>query len=192
MTTPKAPEPSVILQALHATPGAAARGALRWFGREVIWTADIFTRLAISIVVFRGIAKLTSEWFFPKELWDQGDQLLKGFDGEEEEAVTPGDRPKLIHEHAGWKFYAHKQQYQGQIWPCPLLRPEPCVQCEWFIPGLDGRNWCASVAAVKTMHIEPYKSMTLYELKDAMVQQYGDRRTPNGAGYNGVNPGRVP
>jgi len=49
------------------------------------------------------------------------------------------------------------------------------------VPAEDGKNWCAAVAAVKTMHMEPYRSMTLYELKDALIQQYGDRRQRNGA-----------
>jgi hypothetical protein len=115
------------------TPLVAMRDGLTWVGTEVLWSADIFARLMVSVVVPRAVTRLTTEWFFPREIWNQSDQILKGFAGEEE---TPpvGERPRLIHEQAGWRFYQHRQQYQGQTWVCPLLKPEPCPQCEWFVP----------------------------------------------------------
>ena len=163
------------------TPLVAVRDGLTWVGTEVIWSADIFARLMVSVVVLRAVTRLTSEWFFPREIWNQSDQILKGFTGEEE---TPpvGERPRLIHEQAGWKFYQHRQQYQGQLWVCVLLKPEPCAQCEWFVPGDDGRNWCAAAAKVRTLHNDHFASMDLYDLRDELVRTYGDRRRRNGNG----------
>jgi hypothetical protein len=163
------------------TPIVAVRDGLTWVGTEVLWSADIFARLMVSVVVLRAVTRLTSQWFFPREVWNQSDQILKGFAGEEE---TPpvGERPRLIHEQAGWRFYQHRQQYQGQTWVCPLLKPEPCAQCEWFVPGDDGRNWCAAVAKVRTLHNEYFKDKDLYDLRDELVRTYGDRRRRNGNG----------
>ena len=185
----KPPDPSVIVTALTSSPAAAARSGLTWLGKEVLWTADIFSRLVVSVVVFRAVAKLTSEWFFPKEIWNQSDQILKGFEGDEEEPPPNGERPKLIHEQAGWRFYQHRQQYQGQTWVCPLLKPEPCAQCEWFVPGDDGRTWCAAVAKVRTLHNDYFRDKDLYDLRDELVQTYGDRRRRNGNGAY-TNPDR--
>jgi hypothetical protein len=145
----------------------------------VLWSADIFTRLAVSVVVFRAVAKLTSEWFFPKEIWNQSDQILKGFGTEDEEPPPNGERLRLIHEMSGWRFYQHRQQYQGQTRVCPILKPEPCPQCEWFVPGDDGRTWCAAVAKVRTLHNDHFRTMDLYDLRDELVRTYGDRRRRN-------------
>lgn len=172
------------------TPLAAVRDGLTWVGTETLWAADIFARLTVSVVVLRAVTRLTSEWFFPREIWNQSDQILKGFAGEEE---TPpvGERPRLIHEQAGWRFYQHRQQYQGQTWICPLLKPEPCPQCEWFVPGDDGRNWCAAVAKVRTLHNEYFRDKDLYDLRDELVRTYGDRRRRNGnvPGMSSERPG---
>jgi hypothetical protein len=171
------------------TPLVAVRDGLTWIGTEVIWSADVFARLMVSVVVLRAVTQLTSEWFFPREIWNQSDQILKGFAGEEE---TPpvGERPRLIHEMAGWKFYQHRQQYQGQTWICPLLKPEPCPPCEWHVPGDDGRNWCAAVAKVRTLSNEYFKDKDLYDLRDELVRTYGDRRRRNGGPGMSSDPQR--
>jgi hypothetical protein len=142
--------PQTLAKLITSSPAMAARQGLAFVGRETLWTADIFARLTISVLVLRAVSRLTAEWFFPKEIWNQSDQILKGFAGEDE-APPVGERPRLMHEQAGWRFYQHRTQYQGQFWVCPLLKPEPCAQCEWFVAADDGRNWCADVAKVRTL-----------------------------------------
>lgn len=177
--------PTTLAALFTESPAIAARKGLRWLGTEVLWTADILTRLTVSVLVLRAVSRLTAQWFFPREIWNQSDQILKGFAGEED---TPpvGERPRLIHEQAGWRFYQHRTQYQGQRWICPVLRPDPCAQCEWFVPGDDGRDWCAAVAKVRTLHNDYFKDKDLYDLRDELVRTYGDRRrrNDNGPGMN--------
>jgi len=180
---------STIATLVTTSPVIAARDGLTWLGHEVLWATDIFARLTVSVVVLRAVSRLTAEWFFPKEIWNQSDQILKGFAGEEE---TPpvGERPKLLHEQGGWRFYQHRVQYQGQLWVCPLLKPEPCAQCEWFVPGDDGRNWCSAVAKVRTLSNDYFRNKDLYDLRDELVRTYGDRRRhTNGPGPDPQRPG---
>jgi hypothetical protein len=173
--------PQTLARLLASSPAEAARHALALVGRETLWAADIFARLTVSVLVLRAVSRLTAEWFFPKEIWNQSDQILKGFAGEDE-APPVGERPRLIHEQAGWKFYQHRTIYNGQLWPCALLKPEPCAQCEWFVPADDGRNWCAAVAKVRTLHNDHFRDMDLYDLRDELVRTYGDRRRRNDTG----------
>jgi hypothetical protein len=167
--------PSTIAKVLTSSPAAALRSGLAFVGKEVLWTADILARLTISVLVLRAVSRLTAQWFFPTEIWNQSDQILRGFEGEEE---TPpvGERPKLLHEHAGWKYYQHRTIYQGQKWPCYLLRPDPCAQCEFYLAGEDGREYCAAVAKVRTLHNDYFRDKDLYDLRDELVRTYGDRR----------------
>jgi len=181
MTPNRIGSPQTLTQLLTSSPVRAARQGLALVGRETLWAADIFARLTVSVLVLRAVSRLTAEWFFPKEIWNQSDQILKGFAGEDE-APPVGERPRLIHEQAGWRFYHHRTIYNGQLWPCALLKPEPCAQCEWFVPAEDGRNWCAAVAKVRTLHNDHFRDMDLYDLRDELVRTYGDRRRRNGTG----------
>jgi hypothetical protein len=171
----KAGAPQALAKLLTSSPAVAARQGLALVGRETLWAADIFARLIVSVLVLRAVSRLTTEWFFPRQIWDEGDKILKGFAGEDE-APPIGERPRLIHEHAGWRFYHHRTQYQGQLWSCVLLKPEPCAQCEWFVPGDDGRNWCAAVAKVRLLHHDGFRDKDLYDLRDELIRNYGDRR----------------
>jgi hypothetical protein len=164
-----------LAKLLTATPAMAARQGLALIGRETLWCADVLVRLTISVLVLRAVTRLTASWLFPRDLWNQSEALLKGFEGTEEPPPS-GERPRLIHEMSGWRFYTHRQQYNGQEWVCPLLKPEPCAHCEWVVLGTDGRNWCAAVAKVRTLGNEHFKAMDLYDLHDELVRTYGDRR----------------
>ena len=164
-----------LAKLLTATPAVAARQGLALLGRETLWCADVFVRLTVSVLVLRAVSRLTASWLFPRELWDQSDSILKGFEGKDEPPPV-GERPRLIHESAGWRFYHHRQQYNGQEWVCPLLKPEPCAHCEWLVAGTDGRNWCAAVTKVRLLHHDGFRDKDLYDLKDELVRTYGDRR----------------
>jgi hypothetical protein len=174
----KAGAPQALAKLLTSSPAAAARQGLALVGRETLWAADILVRLTVSVLVLRAVSRLTTEWFFPRQIWDEGDRILKGFAGEDE-APPVGERPRLIHEHAGYKFYAHRTLYQGQKWPCYFLRPEPCAMCEFFVAGEDGRDYCSAVVKIRTLGNEHFKQFDVWELKDELVRQYGDRRRRN-------------
>ena len=107
------------------TPLVAVRDELTWVGPEVLWSADIFARLMVSVVVLRAVTRLTSEWFFPREIWNQSDQILKGFAGEEE---TPpvGERPRLIHEMASTNTASSIRGSSGSAF-CSNPNPVPNV-----------------------------------------------------------------
>ena len=76
--------PTTLAALFTESPAIAARKGLRWLGTEVLWTADILTRLTVSVLVLRAVSRLTAQWFFPREIWNQSDQILKGFAGEED------------------------------------------------------------------------------------------------------------
>lgn len=166
------------------SPRAVLRGGLRWFGREVLFGTDVFVKVAASILVMRGITWLAGQWWGSEKLWGQSEDLLKGFErgpAAPESEFASGDRPQLIHAMAGWKFYRHNTVYQGQNWACPLLIPDPCQRCEWFLRGQDSRPYCAAVAKVKVLHIDSFRDKDLYDVMDMLKAQYGS------AG-NGVHP----
>ena len=167
---------STVARVLRRPLGDTAHVVLRRIGREAIWSLDLFVRLTASVLVLRVISQLVGQWFFPREIWEGSDQLLKGFAGAEEAAPPPeGERPQLVYEHAGWRFYAHRTQYQGQLGPCPLLKPEPCATCEWFVPAADGKNYCAAVVKVATRLHDQFRNLNLYEIRDEIVRSYGTR-----------------
>jgi len=175
---------SRIAALFTSSPAVAPRDGLVWIGHETLWAVDIFSRLLVSVLVLRAVTKLTSEWIFPRALWDQSDAILKGFSGAEEPPPV-GERPRLILDMpGGWKLYQHRQVYQGQLAPCPLLRPEPCATCEWFIPGEDGRDYCTAIVKLRTMHNDSFRTADLYDIRDAVIRQYGDRRRPSGPATN--------
>ena len=180
---------NVILVMLKSRPADAARAGIRWLGQEIVWSADIFGKIFVSVLLFRAVSQLTSHWLFPREVWNESDRIMKGFQGEADDPPPAGERPRLIYETAGWRFYRNSTQYQGQQWPCPLLKPEPCQICEWFVPSVEGKNYCAAVAKVATLSNPYFRDKDLYEIKDALIMQFGDRRRPNGNGAYADRPG---
>ena len=160
-------------------PFVAARDGLTWLGMEVLWSADILARLMVSVLVLRAVSRLTAEWFFPKEIWNQSDQILKGFAGDDEALPSGNVHGSSTSRPAGASTSIARSTRGSSSGPVPYSSPSP-VRMRVVRPRRRrAANWCAAVAKVRTLHNDYFRDKDLYDLRDELVRTYGDRRRRN-------------
>lgn len=63
-----------------------------WLVGELFLALDNWARWFLSSLVYFAVKWLLSHWFIPEELWQQGPELARGFDGARD--VTPPQQPQ--------------------------------------------------------------------------------------------------
>ncbi len=167
------PEPE--LGTLRPIRSASATTLWNWATRETLWAVDVFARMFGTILVLRTVSQLVSYWWFPRGVWDASPTLVRGFGGaphsaepddhEQEESVDDEDVPEFLLACGGERFYRHRTQHAGQYFPCPLLRQDRCVDCEWFVEDVRGEPRCAAVTKLVVRHHAHYRYFTLDEIR---------------------------
>jgi hypothetical protein len=170
--TAMTPEPE--LGTLTPIRTASPSRVWEWTARETLWTVDVFTRMFATIVVLRTVSQLVSHWWFPKEVWDASPTLVRGFgtsptpspkDGDTVEGTIDDDVPEFVMSFDGDRFYRHRMRHAEQYFACPLLRRDPCRDCEWFVEDAAGEPRCAAVTKLVVRHHAHYRYFTLEELR---------------------------
>lgn len=147
--------------------------AWNWTVGETLWTVDVFTRMFATIVVLRTVSQLVSRWWFPKDVWDASPTLVRGFgaapqpspeDADTTETVED-DGPEFVMAFEGDRFYRHRTRHAEQYFACPLLRRDPCRDCQWFVEDAAGEPRCAAVTKLVVRHHPHYRYFSLDELR---------------------------
>jgi len=154
---------------------------MRWVGTEVLWSADVFVRLTLSVLIAQVITKAVAQ-VLPQGLFQQSDSLLQGFDrsapnkpatnGTGTSSNGLGEQPRKVFVFGDHTFYRHTMRYPGQEWPCALMIPDPCADCPWFVRGSNGAPYCAANAKLELRHHPQYAEATLHDMRDALEQRF--------------------
>ena len=168
--TTATPEPELGTSWLRPSLTAVSN----WSARETLWTVDVFARMFATIVVFRTVSQLVSHWWFSKAVWEATPSLVRGFQpppgpgrtsSETVEGTVEDDSPELLMTSEGERFYHHETYHAGQYWACPLLRPDRCRDCAWFVEDATAQPRCAAVTKLALRHHLHYRHFSLDEIR---------------------------
>lgn len=150
----------------------------RWLIGEVLWALRTFAKYLVSTFVVQMISSLFKTWFFPEELWNIAEELKEGDAADKAKDANPAQAQAIYLFSSGeYTFYKHSLKWEGQEWPCPILKPTVCRLCEWYMDMGDGNAAvCVAVLKVETRADPSFRYMDMVSLKQHLHESLAAAR----------------